>query len=223
MIFNGFRLLFRPKHSWAALVGTRDPRRSAASLIAAALTAAVFPAAAVVMGHLGSAILGAESRTTAALRAAVGFAAVAGGAMVFAPALTLLLVSLSESSRGDAAAERAGAVAAGVLWPTWAAGVVLAVPPLLGLGPEIGEVLWAVLATVVAVRLFRGDVRDSLHIRRRWARRFSVKASMTFALLFTLIAVGPAMTVRAMLGAATVIPISLPETDPLPRPPSPNW
>lgn len=223
MIFNGFRLLLRPKQTWPALVGTDNRGRSALALLAASLTAAVFPAAAVVAGHLGSALLGKESHTTAALRAAVGFAATAGSALVVAPALTLLLLSLSESCKGDATTERAGAVAMGVLWPTWTAGIILAVPPLFGLGPEMGEILWALTAVLIAARLFRTGALSSLHIRRRWATGFSLRASVLFAALFLLTVLGPAMTVRAMLGAATVIPVSLPETEVLPRPPSPNW
>lgn len=221
MILNGFRLLVHLKKSWPVLVDGR--KRSAASLTVAALTAAVFPSVAVVAGHLGSAMLGKEDSTTAALRAAVGFAATAGGALVTAPALTLLLIFLAESNRGFSGAERAGSVAVGVLRPVWTAGLVLGIPPLLGLGPEIGEILWAVLAFFIAHRIFRSFALSSLEIRRRWAGRFSLHASALFAILFIAVALGPAMTVRSMLGAATVIPVSVPETDALPLPPSPDW
>jgi hypothetical protein len=223
VIFNGFKLLFRPSASWSKAVPVAGKGCSPASLIAAALTAAVFPAAAVVAGHLLSAVLGRETHTTAALRAAVGFAATAGGALVAAPALTLLLLILTESNRGDTDTGHAGAVAMGVLRPVWTTGLILGVPPLLGLGPEIGEILWTVLAVVIARRFFYNEAPVSLGIRRRWSRRFSLVASLSFALLFIIIAVVPAVTVRSLLGASTMIPISLPESDALPMPLPPSW
>ncbi len=227
MIFNGFKLLFRPRASWQKVVSSGGKGRSPSSLIAAALTAAVFPAAAVTIGHLLSAAFGKESHTAAALRAAVGFAATAGGALVAAPALTLLLIVLAESNRGEVDASKASAVAMGVLWPVWTAGLVLSIPPLFGLGPEIGEILWTVLAVVIARRFFYNEVKAPLGIRRRWSGRFSFVASFSFALLFVVVTVVPAVTVRNLLGASsTVIPINLigsPETDALPLPPPPSW
>jgi hypothetical protein len=223
VIFNGFKLLFRPSASWQKAVPVSNEGRSPSSLIAAALTAAVFPAASVVVGHLCSAVIGKETHTTAALRAAVGFAATAGGALVAAPALTLLLLVLTESNHGETDVGRAGAVAMGVLWPAWTAGVVLGIPPLFGLGPEIGEILWTLLAVVIAGRFFYNEVKAPLGIRRRWSGRFSLIASLSFALLFIVVTVVPAVTVRSLLGASTVISFALPETDALPLPPLPSW
>lgn len=221
MILNGPKLLIHPKSAWPSAVGTRP--RSAVWLVAAALTAAVLPAAAVVAGHLGSAIFGGEERATATLRAAIGFMSVTGGALVIAPALALVLLSLSKWSRGDASPGMAVAAAMGLVWPAWTAGSVLAFPPLFGLGPEIGEILWFAVVATIAVRTLRAGVLQSLSIRRRWAGHFTLRASVSFILLFGLITIVPAMAVRTMLGAATEIIPALPDRPTLPLPPEPNW
>jgi hypothetical protein len=221
VIFNGPRLLVSPRKGWAALItGTS---RSPGWLVAAAVTAAVLPAAAVVGGHLGSAVLGHEEKATAILRAAIGFTSVAGGALVMAPALTLLLITLTRWSRGTTTPRRAAPVAMGILWPVWTAGVILTAPPLLGLGPEVGEIVWSVLAVFIAHRLLSTAVPGELAIRRRWSSYFVLRSTVLFAVLFVVIILGPAMTVRAMLGAATEILAALPERAPLPLPPDPNW
>ncbi len=221
MILNGPKLLIHPRAAWPSAVGTRS--HSAVWLVAAALTAAVLPSAAVVAGHLGSAIFGGEEHATATLRAAIGFIAVAGGALVVAPALTLILLSLTRWSRGDASPGRAGGVAMGLVWPVWTAGSVLAIPPLLGLGPEIGEIVWFSLVAAITVRTLRSGALASLSIRRRWAGHFIARATLVFTLLFGVITLTPAMTVRAMLGAATEIIPDLPDRPALPLPPAPNW
>jgi hypothetical protein len=221
MIFNGPRLLLSPKRSWPATV-ERAPG-TALWLIAAAITAAVLPAAGVVGGHLGSAILGYADHATATLRAAVGFIAVAGGALVMAPALTLLLLALSNISRGAGTPRSAETVAMGIIWPVWTTGIVLGVPPLLGVGPEIGEAVWVMVAALVAVRTFRAGNLASLGIRRRWRSHFTTRAILSFVILFILVVVGPAAAVRKLLGAEGEIVPTLPERSPLPLPPIPNW
>lgn len=221
MIFNGPRLLISPRRGWAALISEQS--RSSGWLVAAAITASVIPAAGVVIGHLGSAMLGHEEKATAILRAAIGFTSVAGGALVMAPALTLMLLVLARWSRGAATTRRAAPVAMGILWPVWTAGVVLTAPPLLGLGPEVGEIVWCLLAIFIAHRLISTAATGELSIRRRWSSHFALRATLMFTVLFVMITLGPAMTVRAMLGAATEILAALPERPPLPLPPTPNW
>jgi len=221
VIFHGPRLLVSPRKGWAALISGQS--RSSGWLVAAAVTAAVLPAAAVVVGHLGSAMLGQEDKATAILRAAIGFTSVAGGALVMAPALTLLLLAIARWSRGVATPRTAGPVAMGIIWPVWTAGVILTAPPLLGLGPEVGEILWVVLAVLIAYRALHTTAPGELAIRRRWSSHFVLRATLLFTVLFVVITLGPAMTVRAMLGAATEILAALPERAPLPLPPTPNW
>jgi hypothetical protein len=221
MILNGPKLLIHPRSAWASAVGDRS--RSAVWLVVAALTAAVLPAAAVVAGHLGSAIFGWADHATATLRAAIGFMSVAGGVLVVAPAFSLILMSLTRWSRGEATPGRAVAVAMGIVWPAWTAGSVLAVPPLFGLGPEIGELLWLILVAIVSVRTVRAGGLAALAIRRRWAGHFVLRVTVAFVLLFTAVTITPAMAVRAMLGAATEILPALPERPALPLPPAPNW
>jgi hypothetical protein len=221
VIFNGPRLLITPKRGWTAVIAGRS--RSGVWLVAASLTAAVLPATAVVAGHPGSANSGDEESAPATHTAAIGFTSVAGGARVMAPALTLLLLALTRWSRGNATPSNAAPVAMGILWPVWTAGLILAVPPLLGLGPELGEFVWTALAVIIAVRTLRSGALPSLAVRRRWAGHFMLRATVLFSLLFVVVALAPAMTVRAMLGAATEILPSLPERVPLPFPPLPNW
>ncbi len=221
MILNGPRLLINPNRAWPGTVGDR-PRQST-WLIAAALTAAVWPGVAVVGGHIGSAALGHEESSVATLRAAIGFMSVVGGALVMAPALTLILLWLTDAAHEETTPEYTGPVAMGVLWPVWTAGLVLAVPPLLGLGPELGEVTWIILAALVSVRTLRGGAVSALAIRRRWKSRFLVHSTVAFLFAFMIVSVGPAIFVRSMLGAATPIEISLPDRPALPLPPEPNW
>ena len=222
MIFNGPKLLVAPKRAWPRTVG-RAPR-TAIWLIAAAVTAAVLPAAAVVAGHLGSAMLGLTDHATATLRAAVGFIAVAGGALVIAPALTLVLISLAGKSRGTTEPGSAESVTMGVVWPVWTAGIVLGVPPLLGVGPEVGELLWVFFAAVVVRRTLRAADLSTLGVRRRWFGHFTTRASIAFVLLFILVVLGPATAVRHMLGAAgELVPSPLPDRAALPLPPASNW
>ena len=231
MILNGPKLLINPKRMWAKTVGANTigattvgrSHGSALWLIAAAITAAVLPAAAVVAGHLGSAVLGHTDHATATLRAAVGFIAVSGGALVTAPALTLLLLGIAHRSRGAGTTCNAETVAMGIIWPVWTTGLLLGVPPLLGAGPEIGEVIWTVVGALVAVRTLRAGDMTGLGIRRRWFGHFAAYASVSFVLLFILVVIGPAMAVRNVLGAAGEILPTLPERSSLPLPPSPNW
>lgn len=221
MIFNGPKLLVSPSRVWPALV--KGESRSAVWLIAAAITAAVLPAVAVVVGHLGSAVLGHTDHATATLRAAVGFVAVAGGALVIAPAMTLLLLWLADLSRGGATQNSAETMAMAIVWPVWTAGLVVGIPPLFGVGPEIGEAVWTCLAFLVALRTVRSGELSFLGIRRRWNRHFTTRAIISFILLFGFIVLGPSIVVRGILGAAGEIIPELPDRVPLPMPPTPNW
>ena len=222
MILNGPKLLIAPKRMWPALV--RGESRSAIWLIAAAVTAAVLPAAAVVIGHLGSAVLGYADHATATLRAAVGFIAVAGGALVIAPAMTLMLLWLADLSRGNPTQSSAETMAMAIVWPVWTAGLVIGIPPLFGAGPEIGEALWTFLALFITLRAVRSGDLSFLGIRRRWSSHFSIRAVLSFVLLFGFIVLGPSIMVRGMLGAAgEMIVMDLPDRVPLPLPPTPNW
>ncbi len=221
MILYGPRLLFSLGKAWPKTVGVSSG--SAFWLIAAAITAAVWPAVGVVAGHICSAALGHEDTARATLRAAIGFVSVLGGALVMAPALTLILLWLSQLARATTSPGQSGAVAMGLLWPVWFAGVLLVVPPVFGLGPELGEVLWTVLAGCIVVRILRRKGASFLGIRRRWASRFIVHSTVAFLLLFVLVSVGPAMLTRAVLGASTKIELSLPKRPELPLPPEPNW
>jgi hypothetical protein len=221
VILNGPKLLLRPLKAWTGAVGS-SPRR-ASWLIAAALTAAVWPGVAVVMGHVGSAALGETDVRTATLRAAIGFLSVVGGALVMAPALTLILHWLTGIAREETTPEETGPVAMGIIWPTWCAGLVLVFPPLLGLGPEFGELVWAALAVALAVQALRRSAVPSLAIRRRWATRFVVHGALAFTLTFAAVSLAPAFGVRSLMGASTTLEPNLPDGPVLPRPPEPDW
>lgn len=221
MILNGPRLLISPARAWTATVGERARRPG--WLMSGALTAALLPAAAVVAGHLGSAALGHETREVAVQRAAVGLVATVGGALVMVPALTLFLMWLARTSRADNGTELSGPTALGIVWPVWAAGLVLAVPPLLGLGPEPGELLWLLIAVVVAVRTIRRGAAVGLGIRRRWHWHFALRTALVFVLLFAVVPLGPALIVRGMMGVAGRPTIAAPEPLEWPVPPEPDW
>ena len=221
MIFNGIKLLIDPVGAWSSDIKGR--RHSAVWLLGASLTAVVFPATAVVAGHIGSALLGHVDHDMAIQRAALGLVATVGGGLVMAPALTLAMIRISGAARAQAESSVAGPVAMGLLWPTRAAGLVLLAPPLLGLGPELGEVAWLVLATVIVFRTVKLGAVKGLGVRRRWAVRFLWQNVLVFMLLFVAIPVGPAMLLRAMMGVAGVTVHAPPEPIVWPLPQQPNW
>lgn len=221
MILNGPRLLVKPSLVWHETVGIA--LRPALWLVAAALTAAVWPAVAVVLGHLGSALVGHEELSVATLRAAVGFISVLGGALVMAPALTLALLWTTGKAHAPTTPSKTGPVAMGLLWPTWTAGIVLAVPPLLGFGPTVGEIIWTLLVALVAFRTIRSGVISSLLIRRRWRWRFTTRAILVFIVLFVLTSVGPAVFVRGILNVSKPTPFTMPDRPALPMPADPEW
>lgn len=221
MILHGLRLLVDPSRAWSTEVGAED--RPASWLVAAALTASLAPAVAVVAGHFVSVALGEEEVSLATLRAVVGFTSAVGGILVLAPALSLLILWIAKTSRGSASTGQATSAAMGILWPASLTGVVLCAPPLLGLPPDLGEILWLVLATAIAGRTLRRAVGPALRIRRRWAMAFLLHGTAAFALAFALVAVAPAMLVRNALGDATRVPSLRPEAPALPLPPAPDW
>jgi hypothetical protein len=221
MIFNGPRLLVSPAKSWLGTVGSRP--RPPIWLIAAALTAAIWPAVGVVAGHIGSFFVGVETVQVATLRAAVGLTSAVGGALVLAPALTLILLRSTVAAHSYTPPRQAVPFAMGFLWPAWCAGVVLAFPPLVGLGPEAGEIAWVILATVGVLRACNATTLASLGIRRRWARRFVLRFVTSFLLVFAIVVIGPAMVARSILGGATAFVPQAPTNTELPTPPKPDW
>jgi len=221
MIFNGPRLLFFPREHWSRAVCALPGKAS--WLIAGAVTAAIWPALAVVLSHLGSALAGREEQRTAMLRAAIGFTAAVGGALVMAPAYTLLLISLTRLAHEEANPSQAGNVALCLIWPTWATGLILAFPPLFNLGPEIGEALWGALALLVSYRLLREFGADTLGIRRRWRFRFIAVSTVAYLAAFVALSIAPAVFARTMLGASTQIEPEIEVNYELPMPAEPDW
>jgi hypothetical protein len=221
VILNGPRLLVDPVRAWPAAVGSRE--RSPLFLLGAGLTAAVWPAIAVVGGHLGSALLGVEDAAVAVQRAAVGLVSAAGGALVAAPAMTLVLAWAVHRAHEDVPVRRLVPAAMGLLWPAWTAGLVLAFPPLFGLGPELGEVLWLLVAAIAGARVLRAAAAPGLGIRRRWAAGFMTRTLLSFVLLLAAISIVPALAMRAALGVSTIyVPPAPPERE-WPTPPEPAW
>jgi hypothetical protein len=221
LITNGPRLLLRPSRAWPSRIAPSSGTSS--WLLAAGLTAVVIPALAVVGGHLGSAVLGHTGREVALQRAAVGLVATVGGALVMAPALTLALLSLARASRTEITPATASVAAMGLVWPIWAAGVILAVPPLLGLGPELGEAAWAFLAILVTVRTLRTATSEWLGVRRRWTAKFLAQTTVAVIVLFAAIPIAPALAVRAAMGVSSSPSPSPLEPVSLPLPPAPSW
>ena len=192
-------------------------------VVAAALTAVIWPAVAVVIGHMGSFLLGFTAEEIAIQRAAVGLVAVVGGAVVLAPAYTLALIRVSESAIMEPEVSVLAPAAMGVIWPVWFFGIILAVPPLFGMGPEIGELLWVFFAIAVAARTIRLGAAKGLNVRRRWARRFIWRSVLTFSCLFVLILVGPAFGVRVLMGIEGERTYGEPKGVVLPLPENPDW
>lgn len=221
MLLLGPRLLINPAKAWRDVL--ESGQKKAVWLISAALTAAVWPAVAVVFGHIGSAAIGSEETSIATLRAVVGFISVVGGSVVTAPAMSLTLMWLSTVAHENVPPDRASLAAMCIVWPAWTAGMILAVPPLFGLGPELGEIIWAMLAFAAAFRSIRLGAVSALAIRRRWKTRFVAHATLAFVAMFALLSIAPAVTIRTMLGASTPLLSSTPDRPALPVPPEPNW
>ncbi len=218
MILQGPKLLLFPDSALEA-----PPARVGLWLFAAALTASIWPAAAVVLGHMGSSLLSHAGTEVATARAAVGFVCVVGSAVVAAPALALILWRLGEMAHERPDALAAAKAAMGVVWPAWAAGIVLFLPPLFGMSPLTGELLWAGLAFLAALRAIKRRALAFLGIRRRWATGFFIRSLVAFVIVFGSLSVVPAVAARVMLGAtAPSSPITV-EPPLLPRPPTPEW
>jgi hypothetical protein len=191
--------------------------------LAAALTAAIWPACAVVLGHLASAILGHANPDVAVQRAVIGLTAALGGTLVVAPALTLALLWITRAARAETVVSLAGPAAMGIIWPVWTAGLVLLFPPLFGLGPESGELLWCVAALAISLRVLTSGAADGFGVRRRWRRVFATRGVLVFTLLFAAVLIAPAAMLRFLIGAQSVSIPQLAETTPLPLPPTPEW
>lgn len=218
MILQGPKLLLRPQSPIDV-----PPVRPGLWLFAAALTASIWPAAAAVVGHIGSTLLGHTSTEVATARAAVGLVCVVGSAIVSAPALALTLWRLAEVAHEAPKAPAATKAAMALVWPAWAAGIVLVFPPLVGLGPLTGELLWAAAAILTAGRMLKARALELLGIRRRWAAGFIVRSTVAFALVFVTLSIAPAMAARVMLGAtAPSAPVDV-ERPTLPLPPEAHW
>jgi len=221
MIFNGPNFLLRPRVTWQKTVAGSS--HNPWWLISASLTAAVWPALAVVAGHLVASALGMEDPKVASLRAAVGFLTVVGGALVIAPALCLIFMWTTRIAHEEEDPRRAISVGMGVVWPVWAAGIILFLPPVLGLGPELGELSWAIVAALLGVRIIKKEAPGALGIRRRWTTRFILHTSLLFVPLFALVTICPATVARGLLGAETPVVRVVPDSPALPLPPPPNW
>lgn len=219
-LLRGVSLLWQPSRGIDDLGITARP---AARMVIAALGASLWPAAAVVVGNVLAGVLGHEESDVAARRAAVGLLCAVCGACVCAPALAMLTLRWTRAAGEIVDASRACGAATRIVLPAWACGVIAGLPPALGLGPEMGELLWAVLATVVAMLAVRGGVTSSLGIRRRWKLTFALKLSLGFGALFLAAVVLPAVGLRSLLGAATPLPLPQLEPAALPWPPPPTW
>lgn len=221
MILNGFKIAVAPALSLGPALASCP--RSPSGLLAAALTAVPWPAAAVVGGHLGAAALGLTTPEIGVQRAAVGFVAAVGGALVMAPALALALMWVSKSARAPGDAERSGALAMGLVWPSWAAGILLAGPPLAGLGPEIGEIAWFAVGTALAARALWVHAKAGTDVRRRWAGPFFARGLIAFTILFAAVPIAPALAARAALGVEGELVRAAPEPIVWPLPEAPDW
>jgi hypothetical protein len=188
-----------------------------------AVLSSLWPAAAVVAGNVIAGHMGYEEPAIAVRRAVVGLLCAVGSACVSSPALALLIMGLKRQSGEPIDASRACAGATRLVAPMWACGVVAALPPIFGLGPEVGELLWVGLAVVIAALAARNGLARALEVRRRWHVAFVLTVSLAAGLLIVGTMFLPAVGLRWTLGAAT--PLPLPRLDPvfLPFPPPPNW
>ena len=221
MIFNGIKLLLRPKNAWSRHLA--DQTSHATNLVAASFTAATIPAAAVVLGHLLSAQLGFTESTTAIQRAAIGFVSVSIGALVMIPALALVLLRIGDSARIPMTAQNASAAAMALVWATWMCGTIMMVPPLLNLRPEYGEFAWIILAIPAAWRVLSQTACGGLNVSRRWRSKFKLEAIVAFAVLFVAVPVVPPLIMRMLVGVTGQIVYGAPPELEWPQPPSPNW
>ena len=221
MILNGPMLIFAPKETWLTVITSH--KRTAPWILTAALTASILPAVSVVAGHFGSLVLGYEESALAMQRAAIGMVAIIGGALVTALVLTLILSWISDAARVSSHTSVTGPVAMGIVWPAWTTGVILAFPPLFGLGPELGELAWIALASLISLHVIRKGAVPGMGIRRRWSGRFVLQTTVILPLIFGLITVAPAIAMRSAMGISSKISHAPPEVISLPLPSKPDW
>ncbi|MCK9523533.1 MAG: hypothetical protein M0R76_10925 [Proteobacteria bacterium] len=186
--------------------------------------AAMLPAMAVVAGHIGAALLQVETSEVALQRAAVGLLTTFLGAWVMSSAFAFLLLWISGQTAVPTTASQAFASSMGFVFPAWTAGIVLVVPPLLGAGPELGEILWFLLALISTLRILHSDALRVIGVRRRWLRPFRWRTAMSFALLFVAILIVPAFVARHFLQVDAIVGFIAPVVElTWPLPPPPNW
>jgi len=203
MMFDGLQMIRKPVETWQAMA--RPEGHSPTWLPVAAIVAATIPAVAVVLGHLGSHWLGYADRETALQRAAIGFVATVPGAVVMTAALALALLRICDDAKVSLSGTALPSAVMGLIAPAWFCGAVLAVPPLLQLGPGIGELLWFALALLCAIRVIRKAMADGLGVRRRWKTVFSVETGIAFALLFLAVPLLPAALMRHAVGVTGAV------------------
>jgi len=221
LILNGPLLIFSPKKAWQKHVSGSS--KSAAWLLPVSLTAAIFPAVAVVVGHLASSMLGFETSEIAIRRAVVGLVATVGGAMVMAPALALGIKLTSSNAKLEMPVSTSVVTSMGLVWPAWASGIVLCVPPVLGFGPAIGEIVWFFTASICVFYVLKKAATKDVGVRRRWASSFVVQTTVAFVILFAIISVGPAVAVRALMGVSGKVEPPKPDPIAWPVPHQPDW
>lgn len=221
MILNGIKLLIRPKDAWEKLLA--DQGSHAPQLFTAALTAATLPAIVAVAGHLASSYIGYAAHATAIQRAAIGFVAIALGALVMIPALSLALVRIGNNARIPMTPNTASASAMAIVWASWISGIVLAIPPLLNIRPEYGELLWFILAVMCAFRVIRKTINSGVAVHRRWRTKFTIESMIAFIILFFAIPVFPPLLMRFLLGVTGQVVYGAPPELEWPHPPPAAW
>ncbi|MBN2343359.1 MAG: hypothetical protein JXX29_20810 [Deltaproteobacteria bacterium] len=221
MIFNGVKLIARPRNAWEKLLA--DQHSHAPQLIAAAFTAATLPAIAAVSGNLASAGLGHASNATAIQRAAIEFVSIAFGALIMIPALSLALLKIGTGARVNMTAQKAAAAAMALVWASWSCGIVLALPPLLNIRPEFGEFAWVLLALVCAYRVLVLTIDSGVSVSRRWRNKFTVEAMVAFTVLFVAVPVVPSLVMRFLVGVTGQVLYGAPPALDWPQPPEPTW
>ncbi len=221
MIFNGIKLLIHPRQTWERHLSNQSSH--ATSLAAAAFSAAVLPTTAVVLGHLFSAKLGFTDHTTAIQRAAIGFVSVSIGALVMIPSLALLLLRIGTNARIDMTSEKASAAAMALVWATWICGVIMMLPPLLNLRPELGEFAWYIIGLFAAWRVLSQSVGSGLKVSRRWRNRFQFEALVAFSVLFIAVPILPPLLMRTLVGVTGQVIYGAPPDILWPHPPTPEW
>ncbi len=221
MITDGIKIVVNPEKWWSS--ATIPPSYTVSKMVTDIMAVVVIPVAVVTLGHLASFWLGYADEHVAIQRAAISFLTICAGAFAMVSALSLIFLKFAKNAHSTVSSEKIVAAAVAIVTSVWLLGSFQAIASFAAMNPETGEIIWMVLSFGVAIRIITGGTSEALGITRRWKIKFTLPSIISFALLFVLITIIPAMLMRYLIGVTGHTFYDAPDPVNWPLPLSYNW